>query len=96
MTWFCIDLKAIADIEKAIVETLDRQFADVLSPLKENLSPIKFGIKYVQKIATGTVCPYTVPEEVSYSLLCKIMQICPLPFVQENNIHTGFFSLEFF
>ncbi|KAH7860036.1 hypothetical protein Vadar_008426 [Vaccinium darrowii] len=60
--------KAIADIEKAIVETLDRQYADVLSPLKENLSPIKFGIKYVQKIATGTVCPYTVPEELGILL----------------------------
>ncbi|KAG5529575.1 hypothetical protein RHGRI_030085 [Rhododendron griersonianum] len=60
--------KAITDVEKAIVDTLDKQYAEVLSPLKENLSPIKFGIKYVQKIATGTVCPYSVPEELGILL----------------------------
>lgn len=81
----CIYLKAITDVEKAIVDTLDKQYTEVLSPLKENLSPIKFGIKYVQKIATGTVCPYSVPEEVSYSQLCKVMN-----FVQATgyNIYT--------
>ncbi|KAG2243449.1 hypothetical protein Bca52824_094708 [Brassica carinata] len=30
---------AIADVEKAIVEALEKQYADVLSPLKENLAP---------------------------------------------------------
>ncbi|KDO81125.1 hypothetical protein CISIN_1g021736mg [Citrus sinensis] len=43
--------EAIADVEKAIVEALDKQYADVLSPLKENLAPKKFGLKYVQKLA---------------------------------------------
>ncbi|XAR73471.1 hypothetical protein NMG60_11007444 [Bertholletia excelsa] len=55
---------AIADVQKAIVETLDKQYADVLAPLKENLSPIKFGLKYVQKMAKGTPCIYDVPKEL--------------------------------
>lgn len=61
-------MKAIADVEKAIVEALDKQYADVLSPLKENLSPKKFGFKYVQKLAKRSVNPYTVPDEVSTTL----------------------------
>ena len=59
--------KAIADVEKTIVETLDKQYSDVLSPLREHLAPIKFGLKYVEKIAKGTVCIYNVPDEVSFS-----------------------------
>uniref|UniRef100_A0A5B6Z999 Pesticidal crystal cry8Ba protein n=1 Tax=Davidia involucrata TaxID=16924 RepID=A0A5B6Z999_DAVIN len=59
---------AVADVEKAVVKTLDKQYADVLSPLKENLAPIKFGLKYVQKIAKSTVCLYTVPNELGILL----------------------------
>ncbi|XP_057490269.1 uncharacterized protein LOC130776172 [Actinidia eriantha] len=59
---------AIADIEKAIVEALDKQYADVLSPLKENMAPKKFGLKYVQKLAKRTVCPYVVPDELGILL----------------------------
>jgi len=67
---FC--LQAVADIEKAIVEALDRQYADVLAPLKENLAPKKFGFKYVQKLTKRSPPPYVVPDEVlnlfTYSL----------------------------
>lgn len=59
--------QAIADVEKAIVEALDKQYADVLSPLKENLAPKKFGLKYVQKLAKRSVCAYTVPDEVCHN-----------------------------
>ncbi|PIA46481.1 hypothetical protein AQUCO_01500196v1 [Aquilegia coerulea] len=55
---------AIADVEKAVVEALDKQYADVLSPLKEFLMPKKFGLKYVQKLAKRSVCSYMVPEEL--------------------------------
>lgn len=55
---------AVADIEKAIVEALDKQYADVLAPVKENMAPKKFGLKYVQKLAKRSVCPYVVPEEL--------------------------------
>ncbi|KAF8411383.1 hypothetical protein HHK36_003932 [Tetracentron sinense] len=59
---------AIADVEKAVVETLDKQYADVLSPLKDNLTPKKFGLKYVQKLAKRSVSAYTVPEELGILL----------------------------
>lgn len=59
---------AVADIERAVVEALDKQYADVLSPLKENLTPKKFGLKYVQKLAKRSVCPYLVPDELGILL----------------------------
>ncbi|KAJ4964028.1 hypothetical protein NE237_023967 [Protea cynaroides] len=59
---------AIADVEKAVVETLEKQYADVLAPLKDNLTPKKFGFKYVQKLAKRSVCTYTVPDELGILL----------------------------
>ncbi|KAL1817630.1 hypothetical protein ACET3Z_020204 [Daucus carota] len=59
---------AIADIEKAVVEALDKQYADVVSPLKENMAPKKFGLKYVQKLAKRSVGLYVVPEELGILL----------------------------
>ncbi|KDP41462.1 hypothetical protein JCGZ_15869 [Jatropha curcas] len=59
---------AIADVEKAIVEALDKQYADVLAPLKENLAPKKFGFKYVMKLTQRSVCSYTVPDELGIML----------------------------
>ncbi|KAL8145434.1 hypothetical protein AgCh_003556 [Apium graveolens] len=59
---------AIADIEKAVVEALDKQYADVVSPLKENMAPKKFGFKYVQKLAKRSVGLYVVPEELGILL----------------------------
>ncbi|GAB2301627.1 hypothetical protein Dimus_035657 [Dionaea muscipula] len=59
---------AVADVEKAIVEALDRQYADVLSPLKETMMPKKFGLKYVQKLTKRSVAPYVVPEELGILL----------------------------
>ncbi|KAJ0653400.1 hypothetical protein HanOQP8_Chr15g0583151 [Helianthus annuus] len=59
---------AIVDIEKAIIEALDKQFADVVAPLKENMTPKKFGFKYVQKLAKRTTNPYVVPPELGILL----------------------------
>ncbi|XP_009601182.1 uncharacterized protein [Nicotiana tomentosiformis] len=59
---------AIADVEKAVIGALDKHYADVLSPLKENVMPIKLGLKYVQKITKGTVCPYAVCKELGILL----------------------------
>lgn len=68
--------KAVADIERAIAEALDKQYADVLSPLKDNLMAKVFGLKYVQKIAKRTVNVYFVPDEVNfYSYLCSFCRI---------------------
>lgn len=59
---------AIADVEKAIVEALDKQYTDVLAPLKENLEPSKFGLKYVKKLTKRSVCSYIVPDELGILL----------------------------
>ncbi|KAG9450790.1 hypothetical protein H6P81_010755 [Aristolochia fimbriata] len=60
---------AVVDVEKAVVEALDKQYADVLSPLRDTLTPKKFGFKYVQKLAKrNSVCPYIVPEELGILL----------------------------
>ena len=61
--------KAVADVEKAIVDALEKQYADVLAPLKENLAPKRFGLKYVQKLARRNVSAYMVPDEVSRLIL---------------------------
>ncbi|KAF5749744.1 hypothetical protein HS088_TW03G00069 [Tripterygium wilfordii] len=57
---------AVADVERAIVEALDRHYADVLSPL--NLAPKIPGLKYVQKFAKRTVNTYLVPDELGIFL----------------------------
>ncbi|KAJ1383908.1 hypothetical protein SESBI_42978, partial [Sesbania bispinosa] len=62
------DYEAIADIEKAVVEALDKQYADVLSPLKESMAPKKFGLKYMQKLAKRSTCAYVVPDELGILL----------------------------
>lgn len=57
--------KAIAEVEKAVVESLEKQYVEVLSPLKENtMLPIKLGLKYVQKFAKGHGGPYNVTSDV--------------------------------
>lgn len=48
------------------MESLEKQYAEVLSPLKENTIPKKFGLKYVQKFAKGNAHPYNVSTEVQY------------------------------
>lgn len=50
------------------MEALDKQYADVVSPLKENMTPKKFGLKYMQKLAKRSVGPYVVPDEVNILL----------------------------
>ncbi|XP_077249880.1 uncharacterized protein LOC143889519 [Tasmannia lanceolata] len=60
---------ALADVEKAVVDALEKQYADVLAPLKDALTPMKFSLKYVQKLAKrNSIHPYTVPEELGILL----------------------------
>ncbi|XP_058097001.1 uncharacterized protein LOC131242416 isoform X2 [Magnolia sinica] len=60
---------AVADVEKAVVAALDKQYADVLAPLKDALTPKKFGLNYVKQIAKRNfVNLYIVPEEVGILL----------------------------
>ncbi|XP_010463075.1 PREDICTED: uncharacterized protein LOC104743712 isoform X2 [Camelina sativa] len=57
--------KVVADSEKAIVEAMEKQFAEILSPLKESKI---FGLKIVQKLTKGTPNPYSVPKELGVLL----------------------------
>ncbi|KAL1569676.1 hypothetical protein AAHA92_01126 [Salvia divinorum] len=59
---------AIADVEKTVVETLEKQYADVLSLLKENTNNKRFGLKYVQKFTKGNSPPYIVTAELGVLL----------------------------
>ncbi|CAH9129911.1 unnamed protein product [Cuscuta epithymum] len=60
---------AVADVEKAIVEALEKQYADVLLPLKDNMGPKKFGLNnIVQKLAKRSVCHYEVPDNLGILL----------------------------
>ncbi|PON38807.1 pesticidal crystal cry8Ba protein [Parasponia andersonii] len=59
---------AIADVEKATFEAVEKQFTDVISPLKDNLTNKIFGLKYVQKLSKGTVNIYLVPDELGVVL----------------------------
>lgn len=59
---------AIADVEKATVEALEKQFGDVLLPLKDNLTNKILGLKYVQRLSKGTVNTYLVPDELGILL----------------------------
>ncbi|CAA0831813.1 Unknown protein [Striga hermonthica] len=54
---------AIADVEKAVIESLERQNVEVLSSLKDT-TPIKLGLKYVQKFTKGHNVPYDVSPEL--------------------------------
>ncbi|XP_039058576.1 uncharacterized protein LOC120202173 [Hibiscus syriacus] len=58
---------AIADVERAIIKSLERQNANVLAPLKAGLAPKIIG-KYVQKLTKGTPVIYIVPHELGVLL----------------------------
>ncbi|XP_022863818.1 uncharacterized protein LOC111383866 [Olea europaea var. sylvestris] len=76
---------AIADVEKAVVESLEKQFAEVLSPLKESTMPMKLGLKYVQKFTKGNSTPYVTPNELGILLnSMKRMLDVLLPPIEEQ------------
>ncbi|KAL6277294.1 hypothetical protein ACE6H2_020895 [Prunus campanulata] len=54
----------VADVEKAIVEALDKNYGDVLSPLKDNLTNKILGFKYVHKLSRQGRNMYSVPNEL--------------------------------
>lgn len=57
--------KVVADAEKAIVEGMEKQFAEIISPLKESKI---FGLKIVKKFTKGAPNPYAVPKELGVLL----------------------------
>ncbi|KAL5982365.1 hypothetical protein ACLOJK_016436 [Asimina triloba] len=61
---------AIADVEMAVVDALEKHYADALSTFKDAIiSPKKFGLNYVKKIAAHhTMDPQNIPEELGILL----------------------------
>ncbi|XP_011657956.1 uncharacterized protein LOC101209129 isoform X1 [Cucumis sativus] len=59
--------QATADIEKTIFESLERQYSEVLSPLKDNSVPIMVS-KYFQKFSRQSVDTFFIPDELGILL----------------------------
>lgn len=60
---------AIAEVEKAVIEALEKHYVDILDPLKDRMITKKYGLKYVQKIAKlHSFNSYTVPDELGIFL----------------------------
>jgi hypothetical protein len=55
----------MADVERAVVAALEKQYADLLAPLKDLLVPKKFSLQYMQKL-TRRQKPivYSAPTQV--------------------------------
>lgn len=70
------------------MEALDKQYADVVAPLKENMTPKKFGLKYVQKLAKRSVAPYVVPDEVKFESI-KISVPYNLSYIAFPSVETS-------
>ncbi|KAM5577095.1 hypothetical protein ABKV19_007774 [Rosa sericea] len=71
---------AIADVEKAVAKTLEKHYANVLSPLKDNLRNKVLGNKYVKKLSNQTIETYYVPAEVGIvfnSMKCMLDVMWP-------------------
>ncbi|XP_073387826.1 uncharacterized protein [Physcomitrium patens] len=60
---------ALADIERAVIGALEKQYAEVLLPLKDVMIPKKFSLQYMQKL-TRRQKPtiYTVPNQLGVML----------------------------
>lgn len=80
--------KAIADVEKAVIESLEKQYAEVLSPLKETV-PMKFGLKYVQKFAKGHPDNFIVSSEVQHLLSFSDLYLQRFIVLADIIIHCG-------
>jgi len=62
-----VSWQAMADVERAVVATLEKQYAELLAPLKDLLVPKKFSLHYMQKL-TRRQKPtiYSAPTQVPF------------------------------
>ncbi|KAH9312417.1 hypothetical protein KI387_027452 [Taxus chinensis] len=67
---YSIDLEnAITTVERAVMGALEKQYAEVLTPLKDGIIPKKFGLQYMQKLTRrNSVCLYSVPCQLGLFL----------------------------
>lgn len=67
---YSVDLEnAITIIERAVVRALEKQYSEILIPLKDCMMPKKFGLQYMQKLTRrNAVCLYSVPSQLGLFL----------------------------
>ncbi|KAL2652043.1 hypothetical protein R1flu_020171 [Riccia fluitans] len=60
---------AVADVERAIISAIEKQYSDVLTPLKDVMITKKFSIQYMQKLTRRrSICLYSVPSQLGVML----------------------------
>jgi len=64
----------VADVERAVIGALEKQYAEVLLPLKDVMIPKKFSLQYMQKL-TRRQKPtiYSVPSQVMGCSFCWVI-----------------------
>ena len=59
-----------------MIESLEKQYVDVLAPLKDCIAPKKFGLKVVQKLTKrNSAVPYIVPKDVSFGIRSRFSEL---------------------
>lgn len=67
-------LKAVANIERAIIKSLEKQYNDILTPLKDSI-PKRLNL-HVQKLTRRqSTTLYSVPSPVSANGFCRSLNI---------------------
>eukprot|EP01018_Ginkgo_biloba_P025795 Gb_04081 [translate_table: standard] len=76
---YSVDLEnAITIVERAVVTALEKQYAEILTPLKDSMIPKKFGLQYMQKIARRrSICLYSVPNQLGmfFNTIKRILDV---------------------
>ncbi|KAJ9537889.1 hypothetical protein OSB04_030622 [Centaurea solstitialis] len=54
---------AVANVERAIMKALERQYADILTPLKDSI-PKRLGIQVQKLTRRQSTAPYTIPNQL--------------------------------
>lgn len=55
--------KAVANVERAIMKALERQYADILTPLKDSI-PKRLGIQVQKLTRRQSTTLYSIPNQV--------------------------------
>jgi hypothetical protein len=73
-------IQAIADVEREVMKSLEKQYMDTLMPLRDGIPKILE--KHVQRLTRRqSIAPYAVPNQVymlaSYHTLCSVKLMGP-------------------
>ena len=60
--------QAVADVERAIIKALERQYNDILTPLKDSI-PKRLNMQVQKLTRRQSVTIYSVPNQVSDNMI---------------------------